>query len=124
MPATVWMQATAVTETKTVTPATSTFKDDSKIMTAHKSRNASNSRNESNNRNDNAVWAPSKALMLAKTVQAAAAWREANCSRDNRNITASTAAGRPATTRIPEIVETSQQHQQERQQHNMDANNS
>jgi hypothetical protein len=39
----------------------------------------------------------------------ATAWREANSSRDNRNITVSTAEGRPATTRMPEIVETSQQ---------------
>jgi hypothetical protein len=37
------------------------------------------------------------------------AWREANSSRDNRNITASTAKGRPITTRMPEIEETSQQ---------------
>ncbi len=33
----------------------------------------------------------------------------ANSSRDNRNITASAAGGRPATTRIPELVETGQQ---------------
>jgi hypothetical protein len=39
----------------------------------------------------------------------ATAWREANSSRDNRNITVSTAEGRPATARMPEIVETSQQ---------------
>jgi hypothetical protein len=39
----------------------------------------------------------------------------------------STAEGRPATARMPGIVETSQQqyeHQQGRQQHNIDANNS
>jgi hypothetical protein len=48
--------------------------------------------------------------MLAKTVKLATAWREANSSRDNRNITASTAEGKHATTRMPEIVETSQQH--------------
>jgi hypothetical protein len=47
--------------------------------------------------------------MLAKTMKPAKAWKEANSSRDNRNITASTAEGRPATTRMPEIVETSQQ---------------
>jgi hypothetical protein len=47
--------------------------------------------------------------MLAKTVKPATAWREANSSRDNRNNTESTAEGRPATARIPEIVETSQQ---------------
>ena len=49
---------------------------------------------------------PSKAGMLAKTVKTATAWREANSSKDNRNITASTAEGRPATARRPEIVET------------------
>jgi hypothetical protein len=40
------------------------------------------------------------------------ALREANSSRDNtdcRNITVSTAEGRPATTMMPEKVETSQQ---------------
>ena len=42
---------------------------------------------------------PSKAGMLAKTVKLATAWREI------RNITASTAEGRPATASIPEIVE-------------------
>jgi hypothetical protein len=47
--------------------------------------------------------------MLAKTVKPATAWREDNSSRDNRNITASTAEGRPITTRMPEIVEASQQ---------------
>jgi hypothetical protein len=41
MPATVGMQAAAVTQATTVTPATSTIKDDSNIMTAHDSRNAS-----------------------------------------------------------------------------------
>jgi hypothetical protein len=40
--------------------------------------------------------------MLAKTVKPATAWREANCSRDNRNITASTLEGRPAAARMPE----------------------
>jgi hypothetical protein len=52
---------------------------------------------------------PLKAGMLAKTVKPATAWREANSSRDHRNTTASTSEGRPATTRMPEIVETSQQ---------------
>jgi predicted secreted protein len=33
--------------------------------------------------------------MLAKTVKLATAWREANSSRDNRNITSSTTEGRP-----------------------------
>ncbi len=96
-------------------------------MTAHNSRNGSNSRNESNNRTANTVWMPSKAGMLAKTLKQATVWRKANSSRDNRNITASAAGGRPATTRIPEFVETSQQqykHQQGCQQHNMDDNNS
>jgi hypothetical protein len=106
MPATVWMQATAVTQATTITPAKSNIKDDSNIMTAHNSRNTSNSRNESNNRTANTVLMPSKAGMLAKTVKLATAWREANSSRDNRNITASTAEGRPATARMPEIGET------------------
>jgi hypothetical protein len=47
--------------------------------------------------------------MLAKTAKPARAWREANSSRDNRNITAFRSEGRSATTRMPEIVETSQQ---------------
>ncbi len=53
----------------------------------------------------------SEAGMLEKTVKPTTAWGEANCSRDNRKITASTAEGRPITTRMPEIhiVETSQQ---------------
>jgi hypothetical protein len=92
-----------------VTPATINIKDDSNSMTAHNSRKASNSRNERNNRTANTVWTPPKAGMLAKTVKPATAWREANSSRDNRNITASTAEGRPKTTMTPEIVETSQQ---------------
>ena len=100
------MQATAVTQATTVTPATSNIKGDSNIMTAYNSRNASNSRNESNNRTANTVWTPSKAGMLANTVKPATAWREANSSRNNRNIAASTAERRPRNTRI---VETSQQ---------------
>jgi hypothetical protein len=74
-------------------------------MTAH------NSRNESNNRTANIVWTPSEAGMFAKTVTPATAWREANSSRDNRNITASTAEGRPTTQghNRPKIVKTSQQ---------------
>jgi hypothetical protein len=47
--------------------------------------------------------------MLVKTVKPATAWREANSSIDNRNITGSTAEGRPKTTMTPEIVQTSQQ---------------
>jgi hypothetical protein len=46
---------------------------------------------------------PPKAGMLAKTVKLATAWREANSSRDNRNITASTTEGRSTTIRMPEI---------------------
>jgi len=64
---------------------------------------------------------------LQKTLKPTTVWREANSSRDNSNITASKAEGRPATTRMPETVETCQQHylhQQGHQQHNMDANNS
>jgi hypothetical protein len=68
MPATVWMQAIAVTQATTVMPATSNIKDDSYIMTSHNSRNASKSRKESDNRTANTVWTPSKAGMLAKTV--------------------------------------------------------
>ncbi len=68
-------------------------------MTTHNSRNARSSRNESYNRT--AATMPSKAGMLAKTVKPATAWREANSSRDNRNFTASTAEGRPGTTRMP-----------------------
>jgi hypothetical protein len=83
MAATVWMQATAVTQA--TTSAKSNIKDDNNIMTAH------NSRNESNNRNANTVWTPSIAVMLAKPEKPATARREANSSRDNRNITASTA---------------------------------
>ncbi len=89
------MQAEAVTQATTVTPVTSNSKDDSNIMTAYNSRNASNIRNKSNNRTANTVWTPSKEGMLAKTVKPATAWREANSSRDNRNITATTAEGDP-----------------------------
>jgi hypothetical protein len=109
MPATGWMKATAMTQATTVTPATSNIKDDSNIMTVRNSKNASNSRNEGNNRTANTVWTPSKAGMLAKTVKPATAWREANSSRENRNITASTAEGRPTITRMSEIIEASQQ---------------
>jgi hypothetical protein len=99
----------SMTQATRVMPATSNIKDDSNIMTAHKSRNASNSRNESNNRTANRVWTPPKAGMLAKRVKPATAWREANSSRDNGNIKVSTAEGRPETTSMAEIVETSQQ---------------
>jgi hypothetical protein len=109
MPATVWMQVIAVTQATTVTPATSNIKKESNIMTAHNSRNASNSRNESNNRTGNTVWMPPKAEMLARTVKPTTAWMEANSSKDNGNITVSTAEGRPITKRMPEIEETSQQ---------------
>ncbi len=108
-------------------PATNYIKDDSNIMTAHNSRNASNSRNESNNRTANTVWTPSKAGMLANTVKPATVWREANSSRDNRNITASTAEGRLANNSISisrdansTIWTLTAQHG--RQKHNMDAN--
>jgi hypothetical protein len=65
-----------------------------------------------------------KAGMLAKTLKQATVWREANSSRNNRNITASAAGGRPATTRIPETSQQQYKHQQGHQQHNMDDNNS
>jgi hypothetical protein len=42
-------------------------------------------------------------IMIAKTVKPATAWRAANSSRDNRNITVSTADGRPSKARMPEI---------------------
>jgi predicted NodU family carbamoyl transferase len=64
--------------------------------------------------------------MLAKTVKPATAWREANSSRDNKNITASTAERETHNNKNGKIAEPSQQqyyHQQGRQQHNMDANN-
>jgi hypothetical protein len=109
------MQARAVTQATTVTPATSNIKDGSNIMNAHNKRKASNIRTESNNRTANTVWTPPKPGMLAKKVQPTSEWREANSSRDIRDITASTAEGRPITTRMPEIVEASQQH-------NMDVN--
>jgi hypothetical protein len=99
----------SMTQATTVTPATSNIKNDSNIMTTHNIRNASNSRNESNNRAAKRVWTSSKAGMLAKRVKPATAWRETNSSRDNGNIKASTAEGRTKTTRMPEIVETSQQ---------------
>jgi hypothetical protein len=44
-----------------------------------------------------------------ETVKPATAWREANSSRDKRNITAPTAEGRSTTARMLEIVETNQQ---------------
>jgi len=83
------MQATGVTQATTVAPATSNIKYDSYIMTAH------NSRKESNSRNTSTVWTPLKAGIHAKTVMLETAWRVANSSRNNRNITASTAEGSP-----------------------------
>ncbi len=50
----------------------SNSKDDSNIMTAHKSRNASNSKNESDNRTANTVWMTAKAGMLLKSEMTAA----------------------------------------------------
>jgi hypothetical protein len=110
MPAAVWMQATAVTQATTVTPAKSNIKDDSIIMTAHNSKKKQATAGmKVRNRTANTVWTPPEEGMLAETVKQATAWRETNSSRENRNITASTAEGRPITTRLPEIVETSQQ---------------
>jgi len=80
LPATVWMQATAVAQETTVTPATSNIKDESNIMTTHNSRSAINRRNDNNNRTANKVWTPPRAVMLAKTMKLAMAWREANSS--------------------------------------------
>jgi hypothetical protein len=73
MPATVWMQAIAVTQATTIAPATSNSKDDRNIMTAHYSRNASNSRNKIDNRTANTVWMPTKAGMLLKSEMTTAA---------------------------------------------------
>jgi hypothetical protein len=70
------MQATAVTNAITVTPARSNIRDYSNIMTTHNSRIARNSRNESNNRRANTVWAPSKAGMFAKKVKPATACQQ------------------------------------------------
>jgi hypothetical protein len=105
MPATVWMQATAVIQATTVSLATSNMKDDINTMTA--SRNASKAKHD--RQHSMGAIKRRDACKNRKTVKWATAWREANGSRDNRNITASTAEGRPATTRMPEIVETSQQ---------------
>ena len=91
-------------------------------MTAHNSRKASNSRNESNNRYINTVWTPPKAGMLAKTVKPSTAWREANSSRDNRNITASTAVQASAGT--PTAHYGRQHHILEANSTILDANNS
>jgi hypothetical protein len=44
-----------------------------------------------------------------KNCEAGNSMEESNGSRDKTNITATTAEGSPATTRMPEIVETSQQ---------------
>jgi hypothetical protein len=78
------MSVIAVTQATTVTPATSNFKNDSIITTAHNSRKTRNSRNESNNRTANTIRTPAKAGMLAQT-KPATAEREANSSRNNRN---------------------------------------
>ena len=67
MPTTVWMQATAVTQATTVRPAASNIKDDSNIMTAHKSRN------EKDKRTANTAWMPARAGMLLKSEMTAAA---------------------------------------------------
>jgi hypothetical protein len=103
MPATVWMQATAVTQSTTVTPATSNIKDDSNIMTAYNSRNAATAGMDRQH-----IWTHPKAEMLVNS-EASNSMERGQQSKDNRNITASTAEGRPITTRMPEIVETSQQ---------------
>jgi hypothetical protein len=63
MPSPVWMQATAVTQVKTVTSATSKIKDVCNIMTTHNSRKESNSRNESKNSTAKTIWKPVKAGM-------------------------------------------------------------
>jgi hypothetical protein len=50
-----------------------------------------------------------KSRDACKNSEAGNSMEEANSSRDNRSITASTAEGRLATTVMPEIVKTSQQ---------------
>jgi hypothetical protein len=52
---------------------------------------------------------PIKSRDACKSSEVSNSIEKANSSRDNRNITASTAEERLATTRMPEIVETSQQ---------------
>jgi hypothetical protein len=71
------VQATAVTQATTLTPAICNRKDDGNIRTTHNSRNASNIRNESNNRFTNKIWMLAKAGMLAKVVKLETACREA-----------------------------------------------
>jgi hypothetical protein len=132
MSAKVWRQATAETQARTVTLATSNSKDDTNIKTAHNSRNG-NSWKESYNRAINTIWTPAKAEMLAKLP--ATACTEASYTRDTvklemtaaavtiRTSWMSSAVGppeqtvgtsdsrqtedrRPATARMSEIVET------------------
>jgi hypothetical protein len=59
-------------------------------MTAHNSRKASNSRNESNNKTAQHA---TKSRDACKNSEASYIMEEANSSRDNRNITVSTAEG-------------------------------
>jgi hypothetical protein len=74
-------------------------------MTAHNSRKASNSRNESNNKTAST---PPKAGMLAKTVKPAISWRRPTAAETIGTSQCQQQKGRPVTTRMPEIVETSQ----------------
>ncbi len=69
MPATVWIQAIAVTPAATLAPATSNSKEDS----THNSTNASTSRNKRDNRTTNTVWMLTKTGILLKSGMAAAA---------------------------------------------------
>jgi hypothetical protein len=78
-------------------------------MTPHNSRNASNRSNESNIRTANTVWTPSKAGILAKKVKPATAWRRPTVAETIGTSQRQQQKGDPAITRLPEIVETSQQ---------------
>jgi hypothetical protein len=77
-------------------------------MTTHNSRSPINRRNDNTNRTANKVWTPPRAVMLAKTMKLAMAWREANSSK-MIGTSQRQQQKRPITTRMSEIVETSQQ---------------
>ncbi len=113
-----------MTQATTVAPATSNSKDDSNIMAAHNSRNTSNSRNENDNRTANTGWMPAKAGIrddtssrdnsiiidvISSGTARIASREDSNIQQYNRTSQMSTAEGRPATARMPKIVETSQQ---------------
>jgi hypothetical protein len=119
MPATVQMQATEVTQATTVMSATSNIKNESNFMTAH------NSRNESNNRTANTVWTPSKAGMLAKTVNQQHGGRPTAAERIGTSQ-CQQQKGDPQQQGCQNSLDSQQLylHQQGRQQHKKDANKS